>query len=123
MFQQRGKSMPKGTLWRCDGLPQETVNDIRNRIGSVEAQVDTTFGESRHWYLFPLNAELDFGQTYYFELSAPEGWDGWRIGVAYGWYGSRYDVSRSGYRDRRLMKVSDLPFRLIVCDVYSAKWR
>ncbi len=121
--QQAGSTQLAATLWRWSGDIDSTVSDESLRIASTPGTLDTPHGTSHHICDFPFNVELEYGATYYVEVAAPEGWDGWRVRRSYGWYGHRSDPERSAYLDGRIEPGVDLPFRTYVADVYDAEWR
>jgi len=121
MFQHQGERPLALDLWRWAGSVEETVGGAGNRIATTLGRPGTPFAPSHHWVLFPLDVELDEGTTYYAELTAPEGWNGWRLHAAFGWYGYRYDPTRSAYVNGKIDRDVDIPFRTYVCDVYVAE--
>ena len=123
MFQQQGATPLAMSLWRWAGSVWETTAEPGNRIASSVGHAGTAFGPSHHWVEFPFGVELDLGATYYLGLTAPEGWEGWRLRQSYGWYGCRSDPTRSAYRNGEMLRSADIPFRTYVCDVYDAEWR
>ena len=123
LAQTQGSTALRGSLWRWTGNVASTLADESNRIADADGTNGTPYGDSHHWVQFPLGVELDFGATYYFEVSAPNGWDGWRLRWKYDGYGYRGDPERSGYENGALMAGLDLPFRTYVLDVYDAAWR
>jgi hypothetical protein len=122
-FQQHGDTPLALTLWRWAGSLDSTLSTEGYRIASTTGTMDTPHGTSHHVCFFPLDVELDEGATYYFEVTAPEGWSGWRLRRSYGWYGRRSDQTRSGYINGEIESGVDVPFRTYVADVYSARWR
>ena len=122
MFQQQGKSALELRLWRWAGSVKRTASRPENLLAAVAGGAGQPSGPSRHWVGFPLGLELDAGNTYYFELSASGGWEGWRLRQSYGWYGHRYDPTRSAYLDEEMLRGADIPFTTYVWDVYDAEW-
>jgi len=122
MFQQHGPTPLALSLWRWAGSPGGTTSHAGNRVATSAGKPGTPFGPSHHWIEFPLAVEFDPGTTYYFELSAPEGWDGWRLRQSYGWYGHRCDPLRSAYLNGEMLTGADIPFTTYVWDVYDAEW-
>ena len=121
MFQRHGEHPLEMSLWRWHEGVAKTKADEGNLIANVTGEPGTGVGESRHWVAFPLSVEIDPGLTYYFELTAPEGWSGWRLRRAYGWYGKRSDSSRSAYLNDEMETGVDIPFRTNVFDVYDVR--
>ena len=123
MFPRQGTTPLQLTLWRWAGSVEKTLSDPGNRITEAKGRAGTPYGGSRHWMFFRLDVELDFNTTYYAELTAPEGWEGWRLRRAFGWYGHRGDPTRSVFLNGEIEKSVDIPFRTYVLDVYDATWK
>jgi hypothetical protein len=123
MFTRVGHTPLELQLRRWNGGVEETLGDSDLLIASVVGVPGTPYGSSRHWVFFPFDVELDRSATYYFEITAPESWQGWRTRRTYGWYGQRSDPTRSVYIDGCMEPGVDLAFRTYVADVYDADWK
>ena len=122
MFTQQGEKSLSLSLWKWAGSVVRTVSEPTNRVLTTPGAPGSPFGPSRHWVEFPCDAELDMGATYYAEITAPEGWAGWRLRRSFGWYGYRGDETRSAYLNGEIERGVDIPFRTYVLDVYDAEW-
>ncbi len=121
-FVRQGTGPLRMSLHRWAGSVDDTLGDAGNSIAEAIGRNGTPYGPSRHQVGFEFNVELDHDATYYVEIAAPDGWDGWRLRRAFGWYGHRSDPTRSAYVDGAIESGVDIPFRTYVCDVYDAEW-